>query len=212
MMAIRKSLLGQSKKLELVKVVNQRQINTLINQCWSALQQKHHPKQATSELLDDPDPLLQTFALSKFAEQDNFSAKDFACFEKLLKESAVEVRKMLIRAIMLRYSVYPAKAQQLLDQLSKDMDQEVKNAFVEYIPILIRSDWNLGFHYLKRFSENTDRYVRRDVVRKLHQLIGTSIERTMDRHREIFDLLLIAAQDKNQSGYVRKLRVHWPIS
>src|SRR5207249_3642941 len=102
-----------------------------------------------------------------------------------------------------RYPVCPPKAQQLLDQLSKDTDQEVKNAFVEHIPVLMKNDWNLGFHYIKHFFENTDRHVRRAVVRKLHQLIGTPIERTMNRHSEIFDLLLAAARDK-ESYWIRQ--------
>jgi len=195
--------IGSEQELEIVRVVNQRQVNTLINQCWSALRQKEQIEQLISKLVHDSDPSLQAFALDKFAERDDFSAKDFDFCEKFVKESAIEVRKILIRIMVVRYSVYPSMARHILHQLSIDTDQEVKNAFVEQIPTLMKNDWELGFQYIKHFSENADRYVRRATVRKLHQVIDAPVERTMDRHNEIFDLLLTAAKDK-ESEWIRQ--------
>src|SRR5260370_6367609 len=110
---------------------------------------------------------------------------------------------MLIRIAVVHYTVSPAMARQILNQLSKDTDQEVKDALIEHTPTLMKNNWELGFYYLERFSENADRFIRRNIIHKLRQLIDTPIERTMDRHRKIFNLLLIAARDK-ESEWIRQ--------
>jgi len=196
-------VIGSEQELELVRVMNQRQLSMLINQCWSALCQEQYTEQVINELLDDSDPSLQAFALNKFAERDDFSAEDFDFCEKFMKDSAIEVRKTLIHIMIVHYSIYPSMARQILHQLSIDTDQEVKNVLVEHIPTLMKNDWELVFQYIKHFQKNADRLVRRAVVRKLHQMIDAPVERTMDRHSEIFDLLLTAAKDK-ESEWIRQ--------
>lgn len=189
--------LGSENELELLRVVNQKQVQEMINQCWTALRHQHHTKPAIQERLEDPDPLLKAFALSKLAEQEqHLTTREFDSFERYVKEGPVEARKALVSAIMTHYPENIIKARQLLLQLSMDIDLDVKNTFVENIPLLMKHDWELGFYYLKRFLDHPDRCVRRMVIRKLYQLVDTPVGGTPDRHREIFELLLFAAQDK----------------
>jgi len=196
-------VVGSEDELELLQVVHPRQVHTLIDQYWSALCEHKSVNQVISELLYDHDPYLQSFALGKFAEQDSFSADDFDILEQFTKESPVEVRKALVRAIIARYQVDPAKANQILHTLSVDADEDVRNTVVEHITTLMKYNWENGFLYLKRYSENDNRHVRRLVMRKIDQLIDITVEITKGRQREIFDLLLAAALYE-ESEWVRQ--------
>ena len=199
--------LGTEDELELLQVVNQQQIRTLMQQCLLALQHGKALREVLEELLQNPDPALRAFALSKYAEQCNLAPKDFEALERLVRDSSIEVRKALIRAIMANYAAHPQRASHLLNLLSMDTDQEVRLAFVEYILMLMKNDWATGFEYLERFSNNNDRFVRRAVVRKLHQLVDTSLEKSeaevRPRDEAIFNLLLMAAQDE-QSEWIQQ--------
>jgi outer membrane protein assembly factor BamB len=190
-------VVGSEDELELLQVVHPRQVHALIDQCWSALCEHKSINQLISELLYNHDPYLQSFALGKFAEQDSFSADDFDILEQFTKESAVEVRKALVRAVITCFQVDPAKANQILHTLSVDADEDVRNTVVEHITTLMKYNWENGFLYLKRYSENDNRHVRRLVMRRIDQLIDTTVEITKGRQREIFDLLLAAAQYKD---------------
>ena len=188
-------VIGSEDALEVVRVVDQQQLRRLINQCWNALCQQQDTQTATNTLLESSDPLLKAFALSKFAEQD-LTAKGIETLQQYAKDDFVEVRKMLVQIVMEHYLINITKARQLLHQLSADPDGDVKNAFIEHILTLVSNDWEIGFQYLRHFLANSDRCVRRLVVRKLHQLIDTRVKKMGEKHREIFDLLLIAIQDK----------------
>ena len=67
----------------------------------------------------------------------------------------------------------------------------------------MKYDWDSGLLYLKRFSENDNRYVRRLVVRTLHQVVDTSTDISKDSQRKIFDLLLTAALDKGTASLAK---------
>jgi outer membrane protein assembly factor BamB len=193
--------MGSMDELELLQVVNQQQVRTLMHQCLSAMQQERSAREVIVELLHDPTPALRAFALGKFVELSNFSREDVDIFEKFVRDSFVEVRVALVQAVIASYPIYPQKVASLLSALSRDASQEVKLAFIDSMWTLMQSDWELGFEYLWRFSSYSDRYVRRAVVRKLHQLIDVSRENTRDR--AIFELLLQAAQDKD-SEWIRQ--------
>jgi outer membrane protein assembly factor BamB/archaellum biogenesis ATPase FlaH len=195
--------LGSEEIFELLRVVNPQQISSFIIQCWATLRQQHSDRQAIEALLSDPDPFLQAFALNKLAEQVDSTSRDVDTLEKFALEGAIEVRKAIVQAAITLYPKYPSRIRTLLYQLSVDNEPDVRNAIVEHIPALINHDWELGFNYLKRASENPDRYVRRIAVRKLHQLIDTFAESPVDRHREIFDLLFLALQDTD-SEWIRQ--------
>lgn len=196
--------LGSEDKLELLRVVNQKQVEKMIEECWTKVRSQHHTRPAINERLEDPDPLQRAFALSKLAEQEQpLTPRDFDSFERYIKEGAVEIRKALIRVLMTHYPDNSIKARQLLLQLSMDIHIDVKDTFVDHILLLMKHDWELGFYYLKRFLDHPDRCVRRMVIRKLYQLIDTPVIGEPDRHREIFEMLLIAAQDK-ESEWIRQ--------
>ncbi len=188
--------LGSEENFELLRVVNLQQISSLITQCWTTLrQQQHSDRQAIELLLSDPDSFLQAFALNKLAELDDCTPHDVDTLEKFASEGALEVRKALVQTAIALYPKYPSKVRTLLYQLSVNSEPDMRNVITENIPALIHHDWELGFNYLKRASENSDRYVRRMAVRKLHQLIDAFAANPVDRHREIFDLLFLALQD-----------------
>lgn len=189
-------IIGAEDQLDVLRVVNQRQVSELIMQCWTALCQLQSTERVIEILLKGADPFLQAFALNKLAERGDRVANDFDILEKLAKESAVEARKALVHTIMALYPVDPLRAQALLFQLSTDSEQEVRNALIEHILTLINHNWELGFHYLKHAADNPDRFVRRIAIRKLHQLIDVPGERSLNTRKEIFKLLLAATNDK----------------
>lgn len=195
-------IIGVEDQLEVLRTVNQRQVNDMIEQCWGGLRQQS-VERAIEDLLNSTDPFLQAFALNKLAEQGDHAPRDFDILERLAKEGTVEVRKTLVHTVMVFYPVNPQRARTLLFQLSTDSEQDVRNALIEHIQTLIDYDRELGFHYLKRAADNPDRFVRRMAIRKLHQLIDTPDERQLDTQRQIFRLLLAAAQDK-ESEWIRQ--------
>ena len=192
--------LGSEDELELLQVVDQRQVRNLIDRCWIGLCETREPRQIIATLLDDHDPILQAFGLNKLSELKDISWRDFETFDTLLKDHYdTAVRKALVRAVITHYHAYPAQAASHLLHLAADTDPEVRNAVLDNLHLLPREDWEVGFQILKRFSESSDRYVRRLVVRTLHHLIETMV----GKKREVFDLLLTAAQDKD-STWVRQ--------
>lgn len=185
--------LGSEDEMELLQVVNQRHMNMLIDQCWFALCQIQPAEQIIEVLLTSPDSFLQSFALRKLAEQDNLSSHDVEVFEKYAKIGSIEVRQTLVRVVLSRYLLLPSKMGQILQMLSLDADGEVRSVFIESLPLLMRHDWDKGFEYLARFSEDENRYIQRLAVRALHE----SIETATGKKRGIFDLLLAAALNKD---------------
>ncbi len=191
---------GAEDQLDLLGVVDQQQVRLLIEQCWLALCERQSARDLVESLLQHHDALLRAFALRKWAEQVECTAQDFERLAEFVKDSSAEVRKALIRSVMVRYAINPPRAPQLLDQLSMDAAQDVRLAFVEYIHLLVKSDWALAFEYLNGFSHNIDRFVRRAVVRKLHHLLDLPHEKYKEN---IFRLLLSLALDP-ESEWIRQ--------
>lgn len=194
---------GAEDDLELLRIVNQRELSSLITHCWSALQQNSTPKQAIEKLLMSSDPLLQVFALSKLAALNDSTPQALDTLEQFAREGTLEVRKALARIVMTFYLLDPPRANLLLSQLWVNSEQSVRDAMIEHINILFNYDRKLALYYLWRATEDFDRFGRRMVVRKLHELIDSSIEKPLERPGEIFRLLLTAAQD-SESEWVRQ--------
>jgi outer membrane protein assembly factor BamB len=192
--------LGSEDDLELLQVVNQRSIQDLIDRCWSALCKVQPEGQVINDLLQNAEPLLQSFALDKFAGQESFSVSNFATLEQFVKESSVEIRQALIQIVMEHYQVAPVRAYKLLLVLSGDQEQDVRNTYLQCLPDLIKYDWDNGLLYLSNSLESENRFVRRLVVRTLHQIVNTSTEITKDHQHKIFNLLLAAALDKRSAS------------
>lgn len=196
-------VLGSEKDFELLRVINQRQVTALIMQCWTALCQQQPALGILQKLLQSPEPLLQAFALTKQAEVGKNDPGSFDLLEPCITKDDIEVRKALVEAVIACYTANPARARILLYQLSGDNELAVRNTLIDHLPALLQRDWEEGFPYLVRASENPDRFVRRLVTRRLCLLIDACAENPVDRHREIFSLLLAAARDK-ESHWVRQ--------
>jgi outer membrane protein assembly factor BamB len=185
-------------EFELLRVVNQQQVADTIARCWTQLCRQSSPEEVINQLLKNDDVFLQAFALKKLVEQGHLQARDFDAFEDLAKNGGLEVRKQLAALLPNLSAASTARARTLLRRLSTDLEYEVRNVTIDCLPALMRYDWDEGFYYLKRAIENSSRYVRRIAVRKIDELIDPQTELLLDRNRrhQIFDLLLVAAQDK----------------
>jgi outer membrane protein assembly factor BamB len=184
--------LGAEDQLEVLQVVDQRQVDRLIGKCWSALQKESTPQEVITRLLEHPEGFIRAFALQKLAEPTYFDLNTFEIFEKFCQDSSVEVRKALVNAIIACYAKSPQQAKLLLTQFSVDPHEEVRQVIVEQIQSLIAQDWETGFAYLEGFAQNSSRFVRRMVLRELHSLI----EHSHAPYKEtILRMLLKAALD-----------------
>jgi outer membrane protein assembly factor BamB len=197
--------LGSEDEFELLRLVNPKQILSLIEECWAEFIKDRSPRQVINELLTRPqsEPLLQPFVLNRLAALNSFSSNDFQIVEKFVREGSIEARAALVHIAATSYEIPSFRARLILNQLSVDSDEVVKNTVVEHIPAVMQYDWDLGYQLLWHFSENDDRYIRRLVMRKLYQVIDTPEEITAERQRGIFNLLLTAVQDKD-SEWVRQ--------
>ncbi|QBD80392.1 hypothetical protein EPA93_32240 [Ktedonosporobacter rubrisoli] len=185
--------LASEDQLELLRVVNQQQVQQMLTRCWLALQGPAPAGELIKELLHNNNPLVRAFTLHKLSANQQLSTRDFALLEEFVNDRAVEVRATLVRAVMLSYTANPAQARQILNQLSMAPERAIRLAIVENISFLIASDWEAGLEYLERLSHNIDRFVRRAVVRKLHQLIDIPHEHFQEA---MLSMLLKAAQYK----------------
>ena len=188
-------VLGAEDRLELVQVVRPDIIHKMIEECWLALCKDQPAQLLMSNLLHNSNPLLRAFALQKFSEQSSFSVHDFERLEEFVKDHDVEVRKALVYVAVERYALSPTIASRLFESLRVDLNEDVINALAVNLPALTKHDWELSSGYLKHFAENDNRYVRRQTVRVVHQLIDFHHEINIDNQREIFELLLKALLD-----------------
>ncbi|HEU5378769.1 MAG TPA: FG-GAP-like repeat-containing protein [Ktedonobacteraceae bacterium] len=187
-------VVGSEDELDVLQVVNQQQVRDLIQQCLSAWEKETPCHEVNAQLLYATDPLLRAFAITRIARQADLSVESFAMLEHYTKDSAPLVRKSLFYAAITRYALNPQGASLLIDQLSTDTNNEVRLAFVEHISLLVKIDWQQNFKYLERLFGNSERIIRRAVVRQLDQLID--ISRTRRNDKDIFDLLFKATQDQ----------------
>ncbi len=210
--------LGSEDELELLRLVNQQELQTLIDQHWTALLEEQSVETAIHDLLflAPTDPYLQAFALSKLVQLPSFSSDDFSLIELMAKEGVFEVRQSIAGLLASHgyNKVTPERASHILYQLLTDAVQEVRATVVENISAFIDQDWQSGFSYLERFSENDNRHIRRLVMLKLYQVIDIqSAGLTHDRQRTIFKLLLAGVLIPNPSGCDRRqhavLHISW---
>ena len=165
-------VVGSEDRLEVLQMLDQRHLSSLITQCWQALQQDTSADTLLLQLLQHTDPALRAYAISIFIQQSDFTAQDCALLEESLrKESAPEVRQAFIRPLINRYSLNPSKIHALLNLLVMDPEQVVKIAFLTHLPLLMKHDPNAVWEYLSRLSRNLDRLVRRTAVRTVHHLL-----------------------------------------
>ncbi len=192
--------LGAEDQLEVLQVVDQQQVKQLIDQCWYALQKGQTDQRVIEMLLEQPDANLRAFALQKLANLHHLNPHIFDTFETFAKDNAVEVRQALINAVMVSYPINPQHARRLLTQFAADSNGDIRRVFVEQIQFLIAHDWEAGFEYLEGLSQNSERFVRRAVLRQLHHLIDRA---SAPYDEKIFQMLLKAAKDR-ESEWIRQ--------
>jgi outer membrane protein assembly factor BamB len=192
--------LGAEDQLEVLQVVDQRQVRQLIDQCWWALQKERPTRDVIALLLEQSEALMRAFALQKLAESTHFDLNTFEIFQKFCLDSSVEVRKALVCAIIACYAKAPQQGKRLLTQFSVDPHEEVRQVIVEHIPSLIAQDWETGFEYLEGFAQNSNRFVRRMVLRQLHSLI----DHANAPYKEIILRMLLNAALDTESDWVQQ--------
>lgn len=187
-------VVGSEDALEILQVINQQQVRDLIDRCLSAWEAEASSEMVTTQLLHSSDPLLRAFAITYLTKQANLSPDIFTTLEHYAKDGFVEVRKALLKATIRCYTLNPQQASLLLSLLALDTSYDIRVAFVEHMPALAKNAWKQSINYLERFFSNSDRIIRRAVVRQLDQLIDISQDRSSDK--DIFDLLFRATQDR----------------
>lgn len=194
-------VLGAEDELEVLQVVNQKQVRGLIANCLAALEKEKTFEEVNNRLLHSTDALLRAFAISRLMKQPHLSQDVFDVLEQHIKDGFVEVRIALLQAVVACYAFDPERANALLDRLAGDTDDELRMAFVEQMPSLMETSWERGYQYLVRFFDNSDRVLRRAVVRQLRQLIHRSHDR--DSTKDIFVFLCKAVQ-QDDSEWIRR--------
>lgn len=193
-------VLGAEDELEVLQVVNQKQVRGLIADCLATLEKEKTFEEVNTRLLHSTDALLRAFAISRLVKQPHLSQDVFDVLEQYVRDGFVEVRIALLQAVVACYAFDPERANALLDRLAGDTDDELRMAFVKQMPSLMETSWERGYYYLGRSFDSVDRVLRRTVVRQLRQLIHQSHER--ESTRDIFVFLCKAVQ-QDESEWIR---------
>lgn len=196
-------IVGSTEELELLRIVNHQQVNHLIAEHWQALSQQYGTQQAIERLLASTDTFLQVFALNTLVEQGEATVQDFDYLDRFMNSKVPGLRKALVCTFMALYPLNPERAKKALATLWTDSEQDMRNAFIENVPLLAEHDWKLAFNYLTGTFDSSDRFVKRMVIRKLDQLIDVSMDKSLEWQQKIFEILLMAAQEKD-SEWVRQ--------
>jgi outer membrane protein assembly factor BamB len=197
-------IVATERQVALIQVVERHELEQRMHACWLHQQQKKSATELISEFLTyaSMHPNLCIFALYKIAEQPSLFHGDFSVFEKLLKDTGVDIRCATIHAIIALYPRDPLRVQPLLASVLKDVDPDVRLTFIQHIDRLMQYDSMLGFMYLEGLSRNADRFIRRAVVRLLHQLIEHQ-DSSYSLQKKIFTLLLVTINDED-SEWIRQ--------
>jgi outer membrane protein assembly factor BamB len=187
-------VLGSEDRLELLRVLDETSLHSLIVQCWLILQKQESSDKLIGRLLHHDDPYLRSFALQQLAAQDDFSLASSTLLETFLKDPAIQVRQTLIDLLLQHYNDSPMHALQLLNQLSTSQERDLRLHFVEHLQPLLLLDPDRYFDFLERFMRNIDRHVRRAVVRQLHQSMTITHQYMQG---QIISLLLRSARDSD---------------
>jgi outer membrane protein assembly factor BamB len=185
--------------LDLLQILNHQQIYGYIQQCWEAwVNTKEDRHSAIMELTHHSDEFIRAYTLARLAGQRQRYEEDMKRFQEALRsEESLEVKKELVRAIVL-FLIVPTnkeentrQARNFLRQLSVDPNPDIRLAIVSILSKVLEIDEGLCFEYLEYFTHNTDMWVRRAVVRQLDELVKEHPER-------VFDLLLTTIHDEKE--------------
>lgn len=196
-------VIGAEDELEIISVIDQQRVRERIEKCLVAIQKEQSLEDIYRRILHPNHarifayPELRAFAIARLARLPNVTPEVFTLFEDYLKDNDANVRKAVLQAVVACYTLDASRATQLLNQFLQDGNTtlEIKLAFIELMPTLMGDHWQLGFTYLEYFFAESDRLLRRAVVRQLDRLIHLRCNGTEERM--IFDLLMKAARDSD---------------
>lgn len=190
--------LATENQLELLQVINRKELYEYIQQCWRELEDPNDRRGSIIKLTHHHNEYIRAYALARLAGQRQRHEDDFKRLQQALRDDdSLEVKRELVRAIVLlcQASQYHkeniAQARLLIQQLSIDPDPEIRLAIVNVLAFLADVEEGLCFEYLEYFAHNIDGWVRRAVVRQLDQLVEHYPERA-------FRLLLKTAADEEE--------------
>lgn len=184
-------VLGIEDELEVLRVLDQKEVDKLIDQCLHLWQKETTDDEIDFQLRRAPDPLLQAFAIERLAGLYPLPSDSLKRLEQH-KDGSIEVRKALLKATIRHYTDNPQWACTLLEHFLRDRHLAVRLTMIEHLNLLAECDWKQSLHYLARFLQNDERMLRRAVVRQLDRLVSLPQDRKSEK--DISELLLKAAQ------------------
>jgi outer membrane protein assembly factor BamB len=194
--------LATENQLELLQIINRKELQAYIQQCWQELEDPDDHRGSIIRLTRHPNEYIRGFALARLAGQRQRHQDDFKRLQEALRDDDwSEVKKELVRAIINLCQVAADIAQYrkenislarlLIQKLSLDPDPEIRLAIVDVLAFMANVEEGLCFEYLEYFAHNIDAWVRRAVVRQLDKLVERYPERA-------FRLLLKTATDEDE--------------
>jgi outer membrane protein assembly factor BamB len=223
---------ASQNRLDLLQILNNQQIYDYIQECWQGwIKTKDDLHSTIMELTHHSNEFMRAFALARLAGQRQRHEDDVKRFQEALRtEDSLEVKKELVRSIVLLLRLSPnqeeaslkgfttqneksfseenaRQARSFLRQLSADPDPDIRLAIVSILSMVLEIDEGLCFEYLEYFTHNADMWVRRAVVRQLDELVKDHPERA-------FELLLTTLHDekawiRQETG--RTLSLHFSV-
>lgn len=183
---------SEDQRIYLLAVVDGQIIHAKIEDCWKLLRKAKSEDDLLSELLKHPDAYVRGFALTKLVSEAHFSVEGLTLLQNITNDSNSYTQIVLARTIDAIYGKYPDQTRRLLDKLSAHPNQEVRLAFVERLPSIVETDADVGFEYLDRFTRDSNKWIRRTVVRNLHKLVESAYS------EKVFRLLQSTSIDKEE--------------
>jgi outer membrane protein assembly factor BamB len=184
-------IVGSEDRLYMLQMVDQQQLQKYMEICWQALIQLRPVKEVLDDLIQQPDPHLRAFAITKWATHGQLTEEDFSLFHDFLDNSSTEVRKAFASQIATLYKANSSQARRLFEQLTTDLQGDIRFTFIDHLSALTRVDSQVGFEYLDRFRRSVNRWIRRAVVRQLDLLVDAYPQ-------QVLRLFLATIQDDNE--------------
>jgi outer membrane protein assembly factor BamB len=161
----------EESHLEVLQVINQHELNSLLTTCWHDLFAQRDPFAALLPLTRDNDPVLRAAALSQMALLKPLPPIVFDLFDQARNDTFDYVRKILPEALMHAFPADPARARVILNEVSRDRSRVVRIEVLEHLQILAQHDWPSVIIYLDRAVRSSERITRRAGLRKVSHLL-----------------------------------------
>ena len=184
-------VVGSEDRLYMLQMIDQQQLQKYMEGCWQALTQQRPIKEVLNDLIQQPDPHLRAFAITKWVTHTQLTEEDFALFHQVLNNSSTEVRKAFASQIATLCQANPGQARRLFEQLTTDLQGDIRFTFINHLSALTKVGSRVGFEYLDRFRRNVNRWIKRAVMRQLDQLVDAYPE-------QVLRLFLATIQDGDE--------------